>query len=529
MFEAARTLGGAPPKRHPITGWRHLLAAAALAACLFAVLPATASAGAINRDAGCLANVLPRNDDGSSGQVNIGQTINFYGQQFSTLWVNNNGNVTLTGPMSTFTPFNLYTAGRPLMAPFFSDVDTRPSGSGEVTWGHTTVGGRPAFCANWTGVAFDGVGYYNFGDDRLNSFQLLLVDRTETGPGNFDMVFNYDKVQWDRNGSVRAGFSNGTAANSHEFEGSGQAGAFLDSNPSGLIHRGSPPGSLTFAVREGAPEPVAGDTTPPVVTPSTTGTRDDSGWYTTDVGLSWSVVDDESDISGSDGCAPVTISADQDSTTYTCTATSEGGTTVETVSIKRDATAPTVQVTGVTDGATYTVGAVPSADCDTQDATSGVAQPASVSSTGGPMGTVTATCSGATDNAGNSAGAVSASYAVRYAFSGFFRPIDNGGVLNSVKAGSAVPVKFSLAGNRGLSILASGSPSSQVVTCDANASVDPVEETSTAGGSSLSYDAAADQYVYVWKTDKSWAGTCRQLRVTLIDGSSHTARFKLTK
>ena len=24
-------------------------------------------------------------------------------------------------------------------------------------------------------------------------------------------------------------------------------------------------------------------------------------------------------------------------------------------------------------------------------------------------------------------------------------------------------------------------------------------------------DAATDQYNYVWKTDKAWAGTCRQL------------------
>jgi hypothetical protein len=48
----------------------------------------------------------------------------------------------------------------------------------------------------------------------------------------------------------------------------------------------------------------------------------------------------------------------------------------------------------------------------------------------------------------------------------------------------------------------------------------------TAGSSSLSYDATTDQYVYVWKTDKAWANTCRQLMVTLDDGSVHTAEFK---
>lgn len=46
---------------------------------------------------------------------------------------------------------------------------------------------------------------------------------------------------------------------------------------------------------------------------------------------------------------------------------------------------------------------------------------------------------------------------------------------------------------------------------------------------SLSYDAVADQYVYVWKTQKAWAGKCGALTVTLNDGTSHTALFALTK
>jgi len=40
--------------------------------------------------------------------------------------------------------------------------------------------------------------------------------------------------------------------------------------------------------------------------------------------------------------------------------------------------------------------------------------------------------------------------------------------------------------------------------------VDVVDQTVTAGSSSLSYDPTTDQYVYVWKMDKSWTG-CRQL------------------
>jgi hypothetical protein len=36
-------------------------------------------------------------------------------------------------------------------------------------------------------------------------------------------------------------------------------------------------------------------------------------------------------------------------------------------------------------------------------------------------------------------------------------------------------------------------------------------------------------YSYIWKTDKGWAGTCRKLTVTLIDNTSHSALFKLTR
>lgn len=97
-----------------------------------------------------------------------------------------------------------------------------------------------------------------------------------------------------------------------------------------------------------------------------------------------------------------------------------------------------------------------------------------------------------------------------------------------MNAGRAVPVKFSLGGDQGLDIFETGSPSSQSIDCGTGELDDVVEETTGAGSSSLSYNAANDQYTYVWKTDSSWAGTCRQLNVTLSDGTSHTAKFKCT-
>ena len=41
--------------------------------------------------------------------------------------------------------------------------------------------------------------------------------------------------------------------------------------------------------------------------------------------------------------------------------------------------------------------------------------------------------------------------------------------------------------------------------------------------------SSLDQYTYVWKTNKAWAGTCRQLVVKLDDGTYHRANFNFTK
>jgi len=116
-----------------------------------------------------------------------------------------------------------------------------------------------------------------------------------------------------------------------------------------------------------------------------------------------------------------------------------------------------------------------------------------------------------------------------YLFSGFFQPVDNLPAFNVAKAGQAIPVKFSLNGDKGLSILASGYPQSTKIACATSEPQDNIQQTVTAGSSSLSYDPTTDTYTYVWKTDKGWANSCRQLTVKLIDGTFHYASFRFTK
>ncbi len=180
--------------------------------------------------------ILPRNDDQSSGVTPVGFNLNFFGTVFSNLFVNNNGNVTFNAPLFSFTPFPIVTNGIPIIAPFFADVDTLTNGNPTV-YGNSTVAGRPAF-----GVTWDNVDYFtgNHGN-QTNDFQLVIIERSDVAPGDFDFEFNYEKVTWETgdassgvNGlggsSARVGFSNGST-NSLEFAGSAVNGAFLDSGP----------------------------------------------------------------------------------------------------------------------------------------------------------------------------------------------------------------------------------------------------------------------------------------------------------
>jgi hypothetical protein len=122
----------------------------------------------------------------------------------------------------------------------------------------------------------------------------------------------------------------------------------------------------------------------------------------------------------------------------------------------------------------------------------------------------------------------SVTVAVLYPWSGFFSPVDNTGTLNTAKAGLAIPVRFSLGGNQPAPVVASGYPTVQSVTCPAWPT-DAIEETVSASGSSLKYDAATGQYVYTWKTTKGWANGCRRLTFVFKDGTRQEATFKFTR
>jgi hypothetical protein len=218
-------------------------------------------------------NTLAANDDLSTGLVPISFPINFFGTQYTQLYVNNNGNLTFTAPLGTFTPSPIVANATPMIAAFWADVDTEGPGSGVVHYGSGVgiVDGHNAF-----GVEWPLVGYFSSKVNKLNSFELILIDRSDTGTGNFDIEFNYDQIQWETgdvsggtNGlggsSVRVGYTNGSSA-AFELPGSGVPGSLIDGGPNALVTHSlnsSVPGRYVFQARGGSFGP------PTVPAPST--------------------------------------------------------------------------------------------------------------------------------------------------------------------------------------------------------------------------------------------------------------------
>lgn len=131
---------------------------------------------------------MPRNDDGSSVLINFGFNFNLYGTIYNACYINNNGNITFTAPLSTFTPFAFPSSPLAIVAPFFADVDTRPLASGVVY--HKIESNRMT-------IVWDSVGYFGNMVDKRNTFQLIISDGTDPllGVGN-NVCFSYGDMNW---------------------------------------------------------------------------------------------------------------------------------------------------------------------------------------------------------------------------------------------------------------------------------------------------------------------------------------------
>ncbi|XP_077193134.1 sushi, nidogen and EGF-like domain-containing protein 1 [Paroedura picta] len=148
----------------------------------------------------------PKSDDGTSPEIPIAVPYTFYGKEYTSLYVNNNGVVSFGVNVSQYTPdpFPL-NIGCPFVAPYWADVDNRMGG--DVFWRQTqdaavlsrctadinTYFPEIPFTAIWAFVAtWDHVAYFGSASKKVNTFQAVL---TTNGKIAF-ILLNYADIQW---------------------------------------------------------------------------------------------------------------------------------------------------------------------------------------------------------------------------------------------------------------------------------------------------------------------------------------------
>jgi hypothetical protein len=206
--------------------------------------------------AGYGPNILPANDDGSTQELDLTAAfpggLRFFGGQYTTFWVNNNGNITFSGPVYHYTPTPFPIADRPMIAPYWGDVDTRggsSNGDNLVYW--YLEPGRLV-------VTWYQVGYFGSHVDHRMDFQLIVTNTLDCGSGDFDIEFRYHQCGWttgDASGGsggfggtpAQAGFDAGNLTDFVEMPGSRTA-SVLDVCTTSNVGW---PGIWQFSVRGG--------------------------------------------------------------------------------------------------------------------------------------------------------------------------------------------------------------------------------------------------------------------------------------
>lgn len=269
------------------------------------------------------------------------------------------------------------------------------------------------------------------------------------------------------------------------------------------------------------------DSTQPVIMPVVTGTAGSNGWYTSAVLISWNISDPESPIDHTSGCDPSTITTDTAGITLTCTATSAGGTASKSITIKRDATPPSLSPS-VSPNPVYLNGTATVTGAATDNLSGIATQSCGVLATDS-VGQKSVSCT-ATDRAGNT-NSTMATYRVIYRFNGFLQPI-NDTVRSQIcgapcpvsifKGGNTVPVKFQLKDANGV-VVQSAMPPTWLTPAQGSpisAAIDESVFTDTSfGGTAYSWDG--EQYRYNWKTKGFAIGFYWRIGVALDDGQTY--------
>ncbi len=189
-------------------------------------------------------------DDGSI-QVNITSVfgaagINYFGTNYTSLYINTNGLITFNAPVTTYTPSALSSLTYPAIAPFWSDVDIRAgsaTGTNNIYWDLDPATQRVTI--TWLGVRA-----YSGSTANTNTFQVVLE---HTHDGNFEIDFIYQQVQWTNGytGVAQTGMTNGGAID-YIIPGSGNAAA-ISNYPNAVLDSNDPNGVWSTRFLNGNP------------------------------------------------------------------------------------------------------------------------------------------------------------------------------------------------------------------------------------------------------------------------------------
>ena len=272
------------------------------------------------------------------------------------------------------------------------------------------------------------------------------------------------------------------------------------------------------------------DKTQPTISAAATLSPNGNGWYNDDVTVHFTCADSLSGIVAGDCPGDETLSTQGTDVSSTAQTVSDKAGNVSdpsnVVTVNIDKTDPGINWAGNIDGGdSFYFGSVPAAPtCAATDALSGP-EDCAVTGYSVAVGTHTLTAT-AHDKAGNET-KVERQYTVKaWTLSGFYQPVDMGGVWNSVKGGSTVPLKFEVfAANELTDVSVVDRFAVARISCLGASGEDAIEMVTT-GGTSLRYDSTAGQFIQNWQTPKA-AGTCYLVTMWTDDGSSLLANFKL--
>jgi len=148
------------------------------------------------------------NDDGSSASIDLTTAfpdgLRFFTTTHTTAYVNTNGNITFSGPLRDYTPDPFPVADRPMISPYWADVDIRPEG--DCTSGTAGACENPSSNGVWWHlepgrmiVTWDETGYFLCHEDKLMTFQLILTAVPTCGGGStdFDVEFRFNTCEWE--------------------------------------------------------------------------------------------------------------------------------------------------------------------------------------------------------------------------------------------------------------------------------------------------------------------------------------------